>query len=57
MQGRGGEGVEGGERIVRADSCPKADSPTDSQGARGFSRGVSRVYRQREGVRARTTQL
>ena len=49
--------MEGGERMVRADSCPKADSPTDNQWARDFSRGVSGVYRQREGVHATTTQL
>ena len=49
--------MEGGERMVRVDSCPEADSPTDNQWARDFSRGVSGVYRQREGVHATTTQL
>ena len=31
--------------------------PTDNQWARDFSRGVSGVYRQKEGVHAPTTQL
>lgn len=42
--------MEGGERMVRADSCPKADSPTDNQWARDFLDGG------KEGVREETVQ-
>lgn len=42
--------MEGGERMVRADSCPKADSPTDNQWARDFLDGG------KEGVREETAQ-
>ena len=35
-QGRGDEGVEGAERMVRADSCPKADSPLTISGQEIF---------------------